>query len=402
MKRSTVFAIAGIGIALVVGAGLAEGTVRLLAAVDKPLGDGLRGFDPMGVQIEPSGTLGYRQRPNGALHYANGTTATSNSLGYRGPVVSLDRPTGTIRVLLFGGSTSHGYAVNDDQTIDAYMRSILAAKYPGRHFEVVNLALDGYDSYQDLQRLIADGLRLQPSVVILNTGINDVRDAWYPNLREADPRTLIWGDVVNRLLAERARGGPTIWTRAKHYLYTARVPGYIREQRQRKAEIAAHHSAPGLPSESIASAAPVGADSAKPRPPYPDAANFFERHVREATRLSLNQGAAVLLSTPPSALPTYPPDATSSQGYWVWNAAVTQRYRDTLSARLKLIAADEHRAGHAVGYIAPAVAKPQFLDDCHLKPDGNRAVAEAFADALGPLLKLTPDTARGLATTASR
>lgn len=382
MKRSTQFVIAGLLIALIVGGLLAEGAVRFVAAVDKPLGGALHEFDPMGVQIEPDGPLGYRQRPNGVLHYFNGTTASSNSMGFRGPVVAPVRPSGTIRVMLFGGSTTHGYAVNDDQTIDAYMRELLPAKYPGRQFEVVNFGFDGYDSYQDLTRLQADGIRLQPSIVIFNTGINDVRDAWYPNLRDADPRTLIWGDVVRRLVAEQARGGPTLWTRLKHYLYVARLPGVIRDDLNRRKELHAHVVATASPRSVVAH---TGPDSGL-APPYPDAARFFERYIRSAVALSLQAGAGVLLSTPPSALRTYPPTATSKQSYWVWDAKTTQAYRDTLAARLRAIATDEHRAGQPVLYAAPSVDSAAFLDDCHLKPVGNRAVAAAFVDAIAPLV----------------
>ena len=338
----------------------------------------------MAAQIEPEGRLGYRQRPNAVLHYFNGTTASSNALAYRGPEVSIARPPGTVRIILLGGSTTHGYGVNDDQTIDAYMRTLLPEHYPGRRFEVVNLALDGYDSYQILERLQSDGLPLQPSIVILNTGINDVRNAWFPNLREADPRTLIWGDVVNRMLADQARGGPTVWTRVKHYLYIARVPGYIRDQLRRRRELQERQARPATAgSAGTRAAATAGGTSGAP---YPDAAEFFEQHVRRAVALSLQSGASVLLSTPPSSLASYAPTATSEQTYWVWNAKTTQAYRDELARRLRLIEADELRQRHAVRYAAPAVALPLFLDDCHLKPDGNRSVAATFVDAIAPLL----------------
>ena len=57
------------------------------------------------------------------------------------------------------------------------MRDLLRTEYPGIRFDVVNLALDGYDSYQLLERLKSDGLGLSPDLVIVNSGINDVRNA---------------------------------------------------------------------------------------------------------------------------------------------------------------------------------------------------------------------------------
>ena len=132
---------------------LAEGTIRAYASVNRAFGAGLKEFDPMAVQIEPHGRLGYRQRPNSVLHYGNGAVATANSMNYRGPEVPLHPAPGTIRIILLGGSTTHGFGVADDQTIDTYMRQQLTAKYPGVRFDVVNLALDGYDALQMLERL---------------------------------------------------------------------------------------------------------------------------------------------------------------------------------------------------------------------------------------------------------
>lgn len=385
LRRSTIISLLIPAISICAGAVLAEGAVRIYSAVDEPLGAAIRGIDPMAVQIEPHGQLGYRQRPNAAFHYPNGTVASSNSMGFRGPTVALLRPPGTVRIILLGGSTSHGWGVRDDQTIDAHMRVLLRERFPNRQFEVVNLGFDGYDSYQDLQRLESDGLRLQPSVVIANTGINDVRNAWFPNLREVDSRTLIWETVLRRLRAERERGGPSLWTRIKHYSLLARIPGYLRDQIQRKRELRqrlAHPTADG----SRSGIRPAGALAVPGKPPYPEAAAYFERNVRQIVALSIHSGAAVLLSTPASALRSYADTATSVQSYWVYDAKTTQGYRDELSRRLREITSDEQAMGRAVRYVAPNVPKSLFLDDCHLTSDGNRVVAETFIDAMMPLL----------------
>jgi lysophospholipase L1-like esterase len=381
MMRRTVMAGLALGFSLVIGAGLSEGVLRVYTAVNPR--SPLRGVDPMGIQIEPHGTLGYRQRPNAVFHYFNGTSASSNSLGYRGLEVPIEpTPGGTIRVILFGGSTSHGWGVADDSTIDAQMRRQLHERFPTTRFDVVNLAFDGYDSYQDLQRLQSDGLRMRPSIVILNTGINDVRNAWYPNLGDPDPRTLIWEHDLQRLRDEDARGGPRMWTRVKHWLLLARIPGYLKDQALRRQEARQHAAAAAQASASQGSATFGGAN----RPPYPDAADYFERNVDRMVALSIAQGAAVLLSTPPSALRDFPDTATSQQSYWVYNARTTQAYRDELSRRMVKIESRERGQGHRVRYVAPSLPKALFLDDCHLTGSGNRVVAAAFIDAITPFL----------------
>lgn len=358
---------------LLIGALLCEIGLRAYGATQSRWE--LAALDPLAVQIEPNGEFGYRQRPHATFHYVNGTSATSNGLGYRGPEVPLVPAPGTIRVLLFGGSSSHGWGVSDDQTIDAHMRRDLAELFPARRFEVVNLAFDGYDSYQDLTRLTTDGLRLHPSVVILNTGINDVRNAWFAHLSNPDPRTLIWEAVLQRLRREQAQGHVALWTRVKHYSFLARFPGFMAD-RLKRAEEERRRSA----AKDSAQAKPAS------RAPYPEAAEYFEQNVRSMVKLSQAAGAAVLLSTPPSALPWYPPDTTSQQSYWVYNARITQAYRDELNRRLAKIAADEQALHHDVRYVAARLDPAAFLDDVHLTDQGNASLARIFINEIQPFV----------------
>ncbi|MGH7263548.1 MAG: hypothetical protein ACREMB_01680, partial [Candidatus Rokuibacteriota bacterium] len=106
---------------IAIGLVASEVAIRVYAGMDKGVGRVLRGHDPMAVSIAPHGRFGYRQRPNSAFHYGNGTTATSNAMGFRGPLVAVPKPPGTYRILLLGGSTTHGWGVGDEETIDAYM-----------------------------------------------------------------------------------------------------------------------------------------------------------------------------------------------------------------------------------------------------------------------------------------
>jgi lysophospholipase L1-like esterase len=375
VRRKLQLAAALLAVTSVLCFGVAEAAVRVAAAFNSRLGTSLRELDPMAVQIEPHGTHGYRQKPNATFHYENGTVATSNARGYRGPDVPPQPTAGTIRIILLGGSTTHGWGVPDSATIDAHMRSLLRERLPDQRFEVVNLAFDGYDSFQLLERLQSDGLPMQPSIIVLNEGINDVRNATFPRLREEDPRTLIWEAVLERLRAERARGGPTTWTRMKHYSMSLRVPGYVRQTLRVQRELRERRSVP------------AGEGANDKGPPYPEAAEFFERNMRRMVQLAQERGIPVLLSTPPSALKWMPDTVMSARSYWVINARTTQSYRDELARRLQRIAASEQSVGHAVRYASPQVSREFFLDDCHLSSEGNRVVAQAFIDQIGGLLK---------------
>ena len=143
--KGAVAVVVGVALGLV----LAEMLARGYAWSGSETGRRLASRDPLGAVYEPYGHFGYRQKPGKSEGYPNGARAYWNSMGYRGPLVSLDKPAGTYRIILLGGSTTVGYGVNDDETIDDHVRQLQAGRGSGTCFEVVNLALGGYDSYQD-------------------------------------------------------------------------------------------------------------------------------------------------------------------------------------------------------------------------------------------------------------
>jgi len=368
-----------LGGGLLVGALTAEVGLRVFARFGGELGASLKAHDPLKVLIEPLGAVGYRHHANAVQRYANGTAANSNSLGFRGPEITREKPAGVVRVVLLGGSTTHGWYVGDDETIAAHLQRALEQRAPGRRFEVINAALDGYDSYQVLERLRIDVVPLEPDIVILNVGINDVRNARYQNIVDGDERTLLWHEVLVRLRRERETG-PTAWSLAKHYSLLIRLPGFLR--------LRMVSAAPRRESNPVTQAAEGSDTSNVERVPYtPDAADYFERNVRRAAEIAATAGARVVFSTPPSSLRlNFEPTARSRRNYWIENAERTAIYRDTLAARLSELAGTLSRAGVVVPYLRPEVPAGHFLDDAHLSSEGNRIVAAEFATAVLALL----------------
>jgi lysophospholipase L1-like esterase len=281
-------------------------------------------------------------------------------MGDRGPEVSIAKPPGTYRVVLLGGSTTHGYGVDNHDTIDAHMRDILQERFPERQFEVVNLAFGGYDSYQVYERLRVDALPLQPDLVVINSGINDVRNSVFSALTVPDKRTLSWEANFEVQRREAAEGGPSLWTRFTHHSYLARLPSYFRYRLR----------IPGVVQRNQTTL------------PKPSAIEYFATNIRGAAELALQAGANVILSTPASSLPTrYEPTDTSTRGYWVIDAATTEAYRERLGDRMRKIAESLGPEG-AVPYVQFNLPPNLFLDDCHLTTEGNRRVASTWVDVL--------------------
>jgi lysophospholipase L1-like esterase len=205
---------------------------------------------------------------------------------------------------------------------------------------------------------------MDPDVVIMNAGINDVRNGRYPNLQDRDPRTMIWEGALHELREGARHGGVPLWLRVKHYVYLARVPAFLRSIR--------------------------GARSVQPQAhsgPYPDGLDYFERNVKRVTDASLEGGAAVLLSTPPSSLDSnFAPTDTSPRDYWITNAATTQEYRDSLAGRMREVQGEYAANGQPVLYVGVDIPGEDFLDDAHLTADGNSLLAEAFANQVSVML----------------
>lgn len=365
-RRDFTFKIVLLILGVVFGAAFAEAATRIYANSNDGWAARQLRADPFDLRVEAHGEYGYRPKPNRTLPYQNGTIASTNELGFRGPAISVEKPAGTIRVILLGGSTTHGWGVNDDETIDHYMRAELTERFPQRRFEIINLAYDGYDAYQLFERLRTDGLKFEPDFVIVNTGVNDVRNARYANLQDRDPRTMLWLSEVNRSREEQKRGGPTLWTRVKHHVFLARIPATTRAALNQRAQ-----------QQDTAVTA------------HPDAMDYFERNLERMLELTRERSTVTLFSSEPSSLLTkYKPDDVSDISYWIRNAATTQEYRDSLDGRLQAVVDRAGARGDRVGRIPYQHLPPSmFLDDAHLTPEGNRHMAHVFVEALLPYIK---------------
>ena len=124
-----------------------------------------------GAPIDYDGTL-YRHKPNFDLDLGSFRLVT-NSLGFRGPEVSVDKPPGTVRILVLGDSVAFGWGVDDEATFLRRFEQQLATQL-GKPVEVINTGHPMYDSVQELALLRDEGLRLQPDLVILVYVTNDI------------------------------------------------------------------------------------------------------------------------------------------------------------------------------------------------------------------------------------
>ena len=96
----------------------------------------------------------------------------SNSLGFRDREHPLEKPPGTFRVLVLGDSVAQGLRVEDDRRIfPALLEERL--REGGIPAEVLNFAVSGYDTRQEVENLAVKGIRFHPDLVLVAYCLND-------------------------------------------------------------------------------------------------------------------------------------------------------------------------------------------------------------------------------------
>jgi lysophospholipase L1-like esterase len=109
-----------------------------------------------------------------APHYERGAK-THNALGWRGPETTLAKPEGVFRILILGGSTTYTEAVSDNvDTFPEQLQRLLRETYQHTNIEVINGGVPGYNSWESLVNLCFRGIAMEPDLVIVHHGANDV------------------------------------------------------------------------------------------------------------------------------------------------------------------------------------------------------------------------------------
>jgi lysophospholipase L1-like esterase len=117
--------------------------------------------------------LGYEPRP-GAVVERDGTVYRVNAQGLRGDGdVAAKRP-GERRLVILGDSVAFGFGVDEPATFPVLLQRRLAARERG--LRILNLAVLGYRTGQEVRRLERDGWALEPDGVVIAFCLNDFDD----------------------------------------------------------------------------------------------------------------------------------------------------------------------------------------------------------------------------------
>jgi lysophospholipase L1-like esterase len=144
---------------------VAEGALRLLGIA--PLAELFGGRDVF-VRASEHAEIGYELVP-GARGSAWGTEVSVNTYGIRGPEPSRD--VHSRRVVVLGDSVAFGNQVPSGDEFPARLAEALRTHDP--RFEVLNFALGGYDTLQQLAVLERRALAFSPEHVVIAYCLND-------------------------------------------------------------------------------------------------------------------------------------------------------------------------------------------------------------------------------------
>ena len=103
------------------------------------------------------------------------TTFSVNSMGFRSPEISLEKPEGAFRVLLFGDSFTESESVNLDQTAAQIVQRDLTQEFH-MPVEIVNMGVMSYSPILYERKLKQWVRQLQPDLVIINVDMSDFQN----------------------------------------------------------------------------------------------------------------------------------------------------------------------------------------------------------------------------------
>lgn len=131
-------------------------------------------FGPAHTEADRAEPVGrFHPRVPDALRHRPVWEVSLNSHGFRGQEFALRKPTGTFRIVCLGDSWTFGANVDQPAAFPAQLGRLLTREFPHTTFEVLNLGVMGYSSFQGLKLWRTKAAELEPDLVLIGFGVND-------------------------------------------------------------------------------------------------------------------------------------------------------------------------------------------------------------------------------------
>lgn len=345
--KALLFGAAALGGTFALALVLVELGLRLLAPIPYSKEVAYRAERHLGVELEP----------DRAYTLAGGGTCSVNNLGYRGTrKVSYEKPAGTFRIILTGGSSVFSYQTPDGGVFSEVLERRLRERF-GERVEVVNAGTPGYTTFVSGISYRYRLRRMSPDVLIAYETWNDLK-FW-----KAVERGLVLREPVHRddpvrsflrtlQLSWRIR---TFWNR---YVRPAYMENVYRDAMKADAAVA----------------------------PDGPAVRWQRSNLRDLADSVKEDGALPVLAT--QALLLSRENISDPAVRNVVQAELTgMSFEEVLAAQDLAAGAARAVAEEKGAVLADAYAKvPRerryFLDHVHLTPEGDAKAGEVLAEAL--------------------
>lgn len=291
--------------------------------------------------FEPAPFNRWAMKENADFHQG-GEHAVTNSLGWRSPEITRDKPQGTIRVMALGGSSVYGFGASEnDTTWPARLELALEEHLGDVEVDVINAGVSGATTADAITRLAFLASEVQPDYAILYENVNDT-------LRnDPDPDVVFRHDYSHEL---GAWSEP--WWSHSLFIYWARW---------RTLKV-------------------VGSGPERFDAPHPDGFDVYARNLRVFAAVAEAQGITPIFVNQAHRF------AERGRPYGHLSADAAVEVMNThgqlmteVSAELDVLFIDAH------ALMAPHGADV-FIDDVHLTDEGNALVAGFIADDLAAVI----------------
>jgi len=98
---------------------------------------------------------------------------TTNSYGFRERTVPINKNPLSRRIVGIGDSLMFGWGVKEEETYLSILSELLNANDPALSWEVINMAVPGYNTVKEVETLKEKGLQYKPDIVIIHYCEND-------------------------------------------------------------------------------------------------------------------------------------------------------------------------------------------------------------------------------------
>ena len=316
--------------------------------------------------------LGYFPTPN----YRRGANR-HNSFGFRGREFSLSKPANTYRIVALGASTTYSLEVADfkhsyPNLLEQYLRESGFAAV-----EVINASAAGYTSHQNLINMQFRVLPLQPDLIILYQGFNDISARFvYPSSqylgdRSGSLRPFVRGifmpDITEYSTALRIlgiRAGITVSHSALEWHRLSRPNSYVGDQFIQQIQSGVYPS--GIFVETSA------AEMLANNPPV-----HFERNLAQMIALADHDNVNILLVTMVLDEDFHETTGVSLRRFYTSDEYVLAMAEHNESTRRIALS-----TGTPIFDLTEAFPDDAtlFTDGLHMNEDGNRKRAQLIGD----------------------